>query len=42
MERTNGAGLDRVDAAILGLLQDNARTSNAELARRVEMAPSAV
>src|SRR5262245_51671398 len=34
--------LDKVDRAILRLLQENARISNAEIARRVSMAPSAV
>jgi Lrp/AsnC family leucine-responsive transcriptional regulator len=34
--------LDATDAHILEALQENARTSTAELARRVEMAPSAV
>ena len=34
--------VDSTDAAILALLQENARTSNAEIARRVDMAPSAV
>ncbi len=34
--------LDATDLAIVGLLQENARTSNAEIARRVDMAPSAV
>lgn len=34
--------MDLVDREILRLLQENARTSNAEIARRVEMAPSAV
>jgi Lrp/AsnC family leucine-responsive transcriptional regulator len=34
--------LDSVDRVILGLLQENARITNADLARRVEMAPSAV
>lgn len=33
---------DATDALILGLLQENARVSNAEIARRVDMAPSAV
>ena len=33
---------DATDAAILGMLQENARISNAEIARRVDMAPSAV
>lgn len=34
--------IDRTDAQILNILQDDARTSNAEIARRVGMAPSAV
>jgi len=34
--------IDPTDAAILALLQENARISNAEIARRVDMAPSAV
>src|SRR5262245_52740524 len=34
--------IDAVDREILRLLQDNARLANAELARRLEMAPSAV
>lgn len=34
--------LDDVDYKILRLLQDNARISNAEIARHVELAPSAV
>lgn len=33
---------DATDTAILGMLQENARISNAEMARRVDMAPSAV
>jgi Lrp/AsnC family transcriptional regulator, leucine-responsive regulatory protein len=35
-------GMDAVDREILRLLQVNARISNAEIARRIEMAPSAV
>ena len=35
-------GIDSVDRGILDLLQHNARTSNAEIARRIGMAPSAV
>lgn len=35
-------GIDGVDRHILSLLQDNARISNAEIARRVGKAPSAV
>ena len=34
--------IDEIDRAILGLLQGNARTTNVEIARQVEMAPSAV
>src|ERR1044072_1685151 len=34
--------LDDIDLQILGLMQSNARISNAELAREVNMAPSAV
>jgi Lrp/AsnC family transcriptional regulator, leucine-responsive regulatory protein len=34
--------IDDVDRQILTILQDNARTPAAEIARRVEMAPSAV
>ena len=34
--------LDEVDLKILGLMQANARISNADLARELEMAPSAV
>ncbi len=34
--------IDDVDLRILNILQQNARTSNAEIARQVEMAPSAV
>jgi Lrp/AsnC family leucine-responsive transcriptional regulator len=34
--------IDSTDAHLLDLLQSNARTSNAELARHLEMAPSAV
>jgi Lrp/AsnC family leucine-responsive transcriptional regulator len=34
--------LDATDRAILGLLQDNARISNADIARRLGMAPSAI
>jgi Lrp/AsnC family leucine-responsive transcriptional regulator len=34
--------LDEVDLKILGLMQGNARISNADLARELEMAPSAV
>lgn len=34
--------IDAIDARILGILQANGRISNAEVARQVEMAPSAV
>lgn len=34
--------IDRLDASILSILQENARTSNAAIARRVGLAPSAV
>ena len=34
--------IDDIDRQILNILQQNARTSNAEIARQVEMAPSAV
>ncbi|HSK20870.1 MAG TPA: Lrp/AsnC family transcriptional regulator [Longimicrobiales bacterium] len=34
--------IDEVDRTILDALQQNARTSNAEIARRVGMAPSAI
>lgn len=34
--------LDQVDREILGLLQENARISNADVARELNMAPSAV
>jgi Lrp/AsnC family leucine-responsive transcriptional regulator len=34
--------IDVLDTQILGILQDNARISNAEIARRVGLAPSAV
>ena len=34
--------IDAVDAKILTILQENARTSNAEIARQVDLAPSAV
>jgi Lrp/AsnC family leucine-responsive transcriptional regulator len=34
--------IDEIDASILNILHENARTSNAEIARRVGMAPSAV
>lgn len=34
--------LDEIDVKILNVLQENARTPNAEIARRIGMAPSAV
>ncbi len=34
--------LDDVDLAILRMLQENARMTNAEIARRLDMAPSAI
>ena len=34
--------IDEIDRQILTILQQNARTSNAEIARQVDMAPSAV
>lgn len=34
--------IDKVDRQILSILQENARTSNVEVARRVGLAPSAV
>lgn len=34
--------IDEIDRAIIGLLQGNARITNVEIARQVEMAPSAV
>jgi Lrp/AsnC family leucine-responsive transcriptional regulator len=34
--------IDDIDAQIMDILQSDARTSNAEIARRVELAPSAV
>ncbi|HEY4588421.1 MAG TPA: Lrp/AsnC family transcriptional regulator [Thermoanaerobaculia bacterium] len=34
--------IDETDRKILSILQQNARTSNAEIARQVDMAPSAV
>ncbi len=34
--------IDSTDLQLLALLQENARTSNADLARRLEMAPSAI
>jgi Lrp/AsnC family leucine-responsive transcriptional regulator len=40
--RAAGRDLDRVDRQILAILQENARTPNAEIARRVGVAPSAI
>ena len=34
--------LDAIDRAILGHLQQNARISNADIARQLAMAPSAI
>lgn len=34
--------IDAIDTMILNILQSNARTSNAEIARQVDLAPSAV
>jgi len=34
--------IDAIDAKILTILQDDARTSNSEIARRLGMAPSAI
>ena len=34
--------IDHTDRAILRILQESARTSNAEIARRVGLAPSAI
>jgi Lrp/AsnC family leucine-responsive transcriptional regulator len=34
--------IDSIDAVIVNILQSNARTSNAEIARQVDLAPSAV
>ncbi len=34
--------INEIDAKILKMLQENSRTSNAEIARRINMAPSAV
>lgn len=34
--------IDEIDRQILNILQGNARTSNAEIARQIDMAPSAV
>ncbi len=34
--------IDEIDRQILSILQENARTSNAEIARQIDMAPSAV
>ena len=40
--RAAGWELDRVDRQVLAILQENARTPNAEIARRVGVAPSAI
>ncbi len=47
LEHSNGrpeaaGGLDSVDRVILDALQENARITNAAIARRISMAPSAV
>ncbi len=34
--------INKIDAQILNILQENSRISNAEIARRIKMAPSAV
>lgn len=34
--------MNKIDARILNILQENSRTSNAEIARQINMAPSAV
>lgn len=34
--------IDAVDAKILNIIQENAKTANAEIARQVDMAPSAI
>jgi len=34
--------IDTIDSQILTILQDNSRTSNAEIARQLDMAPSAI
>ncbi len=34
--------IDKIDTKILNILQKNSRTSNAEIARQINMAPSAV
>src|SRR5919202_6377548 len=41
-DRAAGWELDRVDRQVLAILQENARTPNAEIARRVGVAPSAI
>lgn len=40
--RNGGAALDETDVRLLGLLEGNARTPLAELARRVELSPQSV
>ena len=39
---SNDSTIDDIDCLILSLLQGNARTTNVDIARQVEMAPSAV
>ena len=34
--------INKIDARILNILQQNSRISNAEIARQIKMAPSAV
>jgi Lrp/AsnC family leucine-responsive transcriptional regulator len=34
--------IDAIDTTILNIIQQNARTTNAEIARKVDMAPSAI
>ena len=40
MEEASGGGLDRIDRALLRLLQGDGRLSNAELARRANLSPA--
>jgi Lrp/AsnC family leucine-responsive transcriptional regulator len=42
ISRGKTLALDETDLAILEILQENARTSNAEIARRLGLAPSAI
>lgn len=42
MSRTVASSLDSIDLKILGLLQEDARRSNAEIGRRVGLVPSAI